>query len=239
MYVLSHLSLSYTSFAIFRTLNIYNTYNTYNIASRDNESPLIQACHRGHHEIVRHLLRAPNIKINQKRKTDGATALFVACREGATQCVRHLLSNDLLFINESKTNGRSPLFIASFFGHNEIVQMLITHSHRMQKARMHHGILDVNQCDSKGFTPLFVAAQNGHTQIVTLLLKNKVCFVMLYCDNAIIRLYIQYDIIIYRLMLIKLNKEDILHYGYLHYVDMLKLFVYYYHIQILILIIKI
>eukprot|EP01083_Nonionella_stella_P140837 432754_1 len=143
-----------------------------NLSSRDNESPLIQACHRGHDGIVNLLLKASNIKINQKRKTDGATALFVACREGATQCVRHLLSNNLLFINESKTNGRSPLFIASFFGHNEIVDLLINHSHRMTKQRMNHGILDVNQCDSKGFTPLFVAAQNGHTKIVTLLLRN-------------------------------------------------------------------
>jgi len=144
-----------------------------NLSSRDNESPLIQACHRGHHEIVKHLLRASNIKINQKRKTDGATCLFVACREGATECVTHLLSNDLLFINASKTNGRSPLFIASFFGYKDIVSMLIAHSHRMTKLRMNHGVLDVNQCDSKGFTPLFVAAQNGHTQIVTLLLHNK------------------------------------------------------------------
>ena len=145
------------------------------IASRDNESPLIQACHRGHADIVKLLLKAPNIKINQKRKTDGATALFVACREGATECVRHLLTNNLLFINESKTNGRSPLFIASFFGHNIIVEMLINHSHKMNKQRMNHGVLDVNQCDSKGFTPLFVAAQNGHTRIVTLLLQNHVC----------------------------------------------------------------
>eukprot|EP01083_Nonionella_stella_P140836 432752_1 len=138
----------------------------------DGESPLIQACRRGDDATVKLLLKTPNIKINQKRKTDGATALFVACREGATQCVRHLLSNNLLFINESKTNGRSPLFIASFFGHHEIVDLLINHSHRMTKQRMNHGILDVNQCDSKGFTPLFVAAQNGHTKIVTLLLRN-------------------------------------------------------------------
>ena len=47
----------------------------------------------------------------------------------------HLLSNDLLFINASKTNGRSPLFIASFFGHSDIVSMLIAHSHRMHKLR--------------------------------------------------------------------------------------------------------
>ena len=145
------------------------------IASRDNESPLIQACHRGHHDIVQELMGATNIKINQKRKTDGATALFVACREGAVECVRQLLTNNLILINNSKTNGRSPLFIASFFGHNEIVEMLMNHSHKMRKKSMVHGQLDVNQCDSKGFTPLFVAAQNGHTRIVTMLLKNAVC----------------------------------------------------------------
>ena len=147
-------------------------------ASRDNESPLIQACHRGHHDIVQELMGATNIKINQKRKTDGATALFVACREGAVECVRQLLTNNLILINNSKTNGRSPLFIASFFGHNEIVEMLMNHSHKMRKKAMVHGQLDVNQCDSKGFTPLFVAAQNGHTKIVTMLLKNAVCHLL-------------------------------------------------------------
>ena len=92
------------------------------------------------------------------------------------ECVHQLLTNDLILINNSKTNGRSPLFIASFFGHNDIVEMLMAHSHKMRKKSMVHGQLDVNQCDSKGFTPLFVAAQNGHTKIVTMLLKNAVCF---------------------------------------------------------------
>ena len=164
----------------------YDNYIYCSASSIDNESPLIQACDGGHHDIVQELMGAPNIKINQQRKDDGATALCVACREGAAECVRQLLTNDLIDINLCKTNGRSPLWIASFHGHYEIVQMLMNHSHKMRKMSMVHGQLDVNQCNSKGFTPLFVAAQNGHTKIVTMLLDNAVCTFPVYLSDVVL-----------------------------------------------------
>ena len=157
-----------------------------NLSSRDGESPLIQACHRGYHKIVEMIMKAPNVKINQKRSTDGATALFVACREGSQECVKYLLSNPMIKINESKTNCRSPLFIASFFGHTKIVEMLLNHSKNMRSKNMEHGIIDVNQADSKGFTPLFVAAQNGHDEIVKLLLLNRVWFFIFYIARLVV-----------------------------------------------------
>ena len=135
----------------------------------------MRACLRGYHEIVQELMGATNIEINQRRKTDGATALFVACREGEVECVRQLLTNNLILINRSKTNGRTPLFIASYHGHVEIVHMLMRHSNKMHKKAAAHLELHVDESDSKGFTTLFVAAQNGHTKIVTMLLMMGVC----------------------------------------------------------------
>jgi len=59
------------------------TFADVNLANRDNETPLMQSCHRGYDKIVARLMRASNININQKRKSDGATALFIACRESS------------------------------------------------------------------------------------------------------------------------------------------------------------
>ena len=155
---------------------LLDTFADVNLSSTNGESPLIKACHGGYYKIVEMLIKVPNVKINEKRRRDGATALFVSCREGSIECVKHLLSNPLIKINESKTNCRSPLFIASFFGHTSIVKMLLNHGNAMTSKNMKHGIIDVNKADLKGFTPLFVAAQNGHDEIVKLLLLNKVSF---------------------------------------------------------------
>ena len=146
-----------------------------NLRSGDcDDTPLIEACYRGHHEIVAYLVNVPEIDIDAKRKTDGATSLFIASREGSTECVRYLLSNQGININIAKDNGRTPLFIASFFGHFEIVELLIETGN----------ISDVDACDSKGFTALFVAAQNNQIRVASLLLKNSVCSVCIYIHSV-------------------------------------------------------
>ena len=123
------------------------------VASDSLSDELINACEEDQHDMVKRLLNCSShyLNINQKRKTDSATALLVACCNGATECVRHLLSNSMVSINASAENGRSPFFIASLNGHTEIVQMLIEHSHRMQRVRMKHGMVDFNQRDNDGF----------------------------------------------------------------------------------------
>ncbi len=57
-----------------------------------------------------------------------------------------------IYNNNNIYHAKSHIYIALFFGHNSIVEMLILHSHKMKKQRMNHGILDVNQCYSKGFS---------------------------------------------------------------------------------------
>ena len=143
--------------------------------SNAQTTALMTACEHGFIEVVNELLQMNQIDINQQQKTDGATALFIVCREGAVECVRKLLGNDLIRVNLCDKNGRSPLFIASLFGHNRIVEMLITHSFKMRAKSMVHGQLNVNLAAFQGITPLLIAAQKGHTKIVTMLLDNGVC----------------------------------------------------------------
>ena len=66
-------------------------------------------------------------------------------------------------VNQPTKNGQTPLWIAAWEGHKEIVSMLV-------EAK---GV-DVNQADKDGQTPLFRAAYEGHKEIVSMLLKVKV-----------------------------------------------------------------
>eukprot|EP01083_Nonionella_stella_P026224 72146_1 len=80
---------------------------------------------------------------------EGGTALLRACFTNQLEVVEVLLNP-----------------------HDEIVEMLINHSHRMWAQGINHGLLDVNHMTRKGYTPLFAAAERGHSKTVTLLSRN-------------------------------------------------------------------
>lgn len=139
------------------------------------ETPLITASRGGQSQIVKLLLREPDIEVNRQRAEDGATALFAASREGHLDCVRHLLTKDTIHVDLPKLNQRTPLWIASFFGFTEIMKLLLKF-HKMGIKPVDWGhTADVNRADHLGFTPLFAAAQNNHYEAVRLLLKYEVC----------------------------------------------------------------
>ena len=64
-------------------------------------------------------------------------------------------------VDKAKTNGATPLFIASDWGHGEIVKLLIKAGADVNKA-----------LTTDGATPLFIACQKGHDKIVKLLLAS-------------------------------------------------------------------
>ena len=67
-----------------------------------------------------------------------------------------------MYIIDSPDNeGKTPLFIASFYGHLKMVQVLLGKNALIDKA-----------CNY-GLTPLMVAAQQGHLDTVLLLLSHK------------------------------------------------------------------
>ena len=80
-------------------------------------------------------------------------------------------------IDVTKQGGWTPLMVASFEGHDDIVRMLIE-----AKARIN--IQDEVCCSDKlkilcnlyllqcGSTPLYIASQNGHNDAVNTLLQN-------------------------------------------------------------------
>lgn len=63
----------------------------------------------------------------------------------------------------------SVLHIASSEGFLEVVETILLHRNKLQRAKLQ--VLDIDLQDDYSLTPLMMAASNGHLEIVKLLLK--------------------------------------------------------------------
>ena len=97
--------------------------------------------------------------------------LLLAARYGSIKIFKYLLSIPNICVNiKRKDNDQTPLIVAAFWGHFEIVKMIIDHC---KLANVLTDLKDViNSQASYGVTPIFVASQNGFDKIVVLLLQN-------------------------------------------------------------------
>jgi ankyrin repeat protein len=126
----------------------------------------------------------------------GATLdIFEACATGSEERVRELLHADANLVARSSSDGFTPLGLASFFGHREIVRLLIDRGAEVNvpsnnalkvtplhsaAARRDAVIIDMllsaganpNARQQAGATPLHTAAFEGDRLIVELLLEH-------------------------------------------------------------------
>ena len=151
------------------------------------DTALLWAARWGHDKIVNSLLDRgadPEVK-NDK----GSTALYWAVRYEHVKTVELLLKKGKANPNTTRKLGLvAPLVIASAYGNNEIVKLLLAHPNcdvniriRGGEIPIHHaareGYIDVlstllengallDDKDELGDTPLLLAAQNGHVDLV-------------------------------------------------------------------------
>jgi ankyrin repeat protein len=85
-------------------------------------------------------------------------AMEGGCQQAQIKCVR-LLLNAVFAINQAKTCGVAPLYIACYWGQVECTRLLIEAG------------AAVDQAGAGGATPLFVACQMGHVECTRLLLE--------------------------------------------------------------------
>jgi hypothetical protein len=85
-------------------------------------------------------------------------ALHEAAGQGQHQMVQQLLDAGA-DVNEPDYHGRTPLYAASCFCRQEVVQVLLAAQGT-----------DVNAADANGLTPLYIAANAGHLEVVQQLL---------------------------------------------------------------------
>jgi ankyrin repeat protein len=101
--------------------------------------------------------------VNQHIKgLEGATQLWDAAKHGHIQAVECALQHAAINPNQvHKHTDSSPLYIASYYGHEGVVKALLSHP----KIQVNHGKAEM--------TPLFAAVQEGREGVVELLLKSK------------------------------------------------------------------
>ena len=124
-----------------------------------------------------------------------ALDIFEASAIGRQDRVRELLYQDSTLANAFSVDGFTPLGLASFFGHPQVVDLLLGSGAQVNvasnnalhvmplhsavanrnvdisRALVEHGA-DVNATQQDGFTPLMEAAQNGDLATLTLLLQH-------------------------------------------------------------------
>ena len=85
-------------------------------------------------------------------------ALFEACRRGDLVQVKKLV-NKGHSVNGSQVHGRTPLIVASIYGHSDIVRYLLEQN------------ANVNITDDPGLSALCYACEGGHLDVVNMLLS--------------------------------------------------------------------
>lgn len=146
---------------------------------------------------IKHLLFSgvdANMPINSRNET----ALYLAAKKGSKDIGLELLLKQAN-ANQARTDGITPLMIASQKGHLDIVNMLTklkgsnvvdinakaaghqnvsalylaVHNNQLDVVRvLLANKADVNITADNGYTPLMIAAHNGNVEIVELLLEN-------------------------------------------------------------------
>ena len=119
----------------------------------------------------------------------GGPDIFEAAETGNIDAVKALLQKDPALANARWSNGVTPLWMASYEGHMQIVELLLDHGATIDSsagileiAAFHgHGDIvetllagggDVNEKNDYGLTPLHGAASSGHKDIVEILLHS-------------------------------------------------------------------
>lgn len=145
----------------------------------NGKPPLFLASFRGQTKEVEFLLENkadPNVADN-----DGGTALHMATQTGKTNVVRVLLQAHADINAAYKNNGQTPLSNAVYFGHGQVVDLLLQAS---AKRNISPKLFTLNnKIDSTRFSSLidiayqngtmllFIAADRGHRNVVEVLVK--------------------------------------------------------------------
>jgi uncharacterized protein len=86
---------------------------------------------------------------------------FEACVAGETSDVERALANDTSLLESHNSDGWTPLHLASFFGHPDLIEFLLSAGAKINS-------LSTNAMRN---TPLHAAAAGGQAKVVQLLLK--------------------------------------------------------------------
>jgi len=130
---------------------------------RERRTLLHSACNEDSRSAVLPLLLAhPNIDVNAKSH-GGRTPFSYACN-GRPSCVREMLKDSRVKVNEPDKGGITPLWVAAYCGHLDIIKWWIAFGREVDLGTPG----DVLKTDAIG-----VAKEEGNTEVVALLERFK------------------------------------------------------------------
>ncbi|GHU16299.1 hypothetical protein FACS189472_01050 [Alphaproteobacteria bacterium] len=127
----------------------------------DNRNAFVCACHSGNFDLVKLLLKQPNIDVRQD-DSSGRNGLSCACESGNLELFKFLLDNGIGSLKQKKKYGTNLLMLACYFGHLDIAKFLLEQE-----------VFDVSYADGFGNTALMYACLGRNYDIVQLLLSYK------------------------------------------------------------------
>lgn len=132
-----------------------------NVNIKDNlgETVLMKACRQNNLELAKTLV-GKGAEVNAKNSHHDSV-LMLACRGGNAPLVEFLLDQRADLSVKSDLESETPLMIAAWFGHLDVVHVLLAKG------------ADVNSRNQRGMTPLFCAALQGQAAIVRALFDRK------------------------------------------------------------------
>jgi ankyrin repeat protein len=136
-----------------------NGYKNFNYYLKNNDAYLFEAAIHGYTRIVE-FFADKDADINAVGYLK-ATSLYMAAQNGHVSTVDYLLSRPEIKVNEkAPATGSSPLYIAQFNNHTEIIKNLLMHG------------ADPEIRGEAGITPLYLAANYGRAVDIAWLLKH-------------------------------------------------------------------
>ena len=152
LYYASHLGLYDTALYLLEEVGLDPNH-----IDDSQTTALHAACIKGHHSIVKALLkRGASITIADNYQR---TPLYLAAMNGNCEVVKTLLKVGANLAVPQK-NGWTPLNAASNNGHIEVVKLLLDNG------------ADLTIANNNSWTPLNTASNNGHVEVIKLLLEN-------------------------------------------------------------------
>ncbi|XP_067661560.1 ankyrin repeat domain-containing protein 50-like [Haliotis asinina] len=123
----------------------------------NNWTPVMSATEEGHKEVIELLINhRADLSIIDK---GGNNILHIACESGHIDVVQYFLSLNCLDINSRGWRKWTPVMLAAYHGHNEVIKLLINHT------------ADLSISGKGGDNILHIACQSGHTDVVQYLLS--------------------------------------------------------------------